>query len=459
MAVWQAIRTNELSFGLRLDPEFYQPKYLELEKKLLSFCKENVSSYASLSITPFEPARVNKFNYIEISDIKLDLGEVDFQSIGTNQTPDRAKFLMKGGEILVSTVRPNRSAIGLLPRNYHDYVVSSGFAPLKPVSVLFRAFLFIWFKTEFVTEWLTRYSTASMYPAVAVQDIINVPIFKPSPELLVALDKKIREIEILLEKSKKLYPEAEQELLERMEWGEVKTDHVLSYAATSKDIMADERLDPEFYQPKFERLENHLKKIGAIPLGDFCPTINRGVSPIYVESGEISIVNSQNLSATGVIAAADLEKTELSFYENDKNEKARLKQFDVLVYATGAYIGRTNCWFENTKAIAGIDCLIIKPDSRTCNPAYLALFLNSQAGLMQASCRASGSAQRHLYPNDLVKYQVFIPRDKMDKPDMAWQKKLADKIIAANDAQKVANQKLREAKGLVEKEIGKLIRR
>jgi restriction endonuclease S subunit len=127
------------------------------------------------------------------------------------------------------------------------------------------------------------------------------------------------------------------------------------------------------------------------------------------------------------------------------------------VYATGAYIGRTNCWLENMKAIAGIDCLIIQPDEKVCNPVYLALFLNSQAGLMQANRRASGSAQRHLYPNDLAKYKVFIPRNKNGKPDLAWQKKLTDKVVAANEAKKSAKQKIEEAKRLVEVEIEKMI--
>lgn len=61
------------------------------------------------------------------------------------------------------------------------------------------------------------------------------------------------------------------------------------------------------------------------------------------------------------------------------------------------------------------------------------------------------------YPQDIAKYQVFIPRDKNDKPDLAWQKKLANKVISANKVKTDAKKKLEEAKSLVEKEIEKLV--
>ncbi len=262
--------------------------------------------------------------------------------------------------------------------------------------------------------------------------------------------QKQREIE-------KLYKEAGCELLERMDWNKVDAKHVLDYKTTSKDIFENERLDPEFYQPKFEKLIRHLKKMGSIKLGEFCPIVKRGISPQYTESGEVFIVNSQNLGANGLIDTTSLEKTSLDYFNEEKNFAAQLAQFDVLTYATGAYIGRTNTWLEKEKAMAGIDCIISQSDKNICDPVYLSLFLNSTVGLMQANQRASGSAQRHLYPKDIKQYEIFIPQNKTGKPDLEWQKKLADKIIHAHKAKKIAKQKLQEAKELVEKEIKKLI--
>lgn len=113
-------------------------------------------------------------------------------------------------------------------------------------------------------------------------------------------------------------------------------------------------------------------------------------------------------------------------------------------------------YLEDAPGIANNHVSIIRPEKKICNPLYLALFLNSKAGLMQTDQRASGSAQREIYPQDIVKYDVFIP-EKKNKPDLEWQEKLADKIIQAYEAKNQAKQKLQEAKELVEDEIGKLI--
>ena len=135
----------------------------------------------------------------------------------------------------------------------------------------------------------------------------------------------------------------------------------------------------------------------------------------------------------------------------------RLKKRDVLLYSVGAYIGRCNILLDELKAMAGSFITILRADEEMVVPEYLSLFLNSQAGVMQSKQRMRGTAQHYLYPRDIKEISVFIPRDKSGKPDLAWQKKLADKIIAAYEAKKSAKQKLEEAKRLVETEIEKLL--
>jgi restriction endonuclease S subunit len=252
-----------------------------------------------------------------------------------------------------------------------------------------------------------------------------------------------------------LYKEAEQELLERIEWDSMKMDNTLSYTKMSKDVIDNERLDPEFYQLKFENLEKHLKKIGAITLDKFCQIPIRGVQPHYEENGDVLVINSKHLGRTE-IDIDNAERTTEAFYANQINERARIEKLDVLMYSTGAYIGRTNSYLHDKKAIASNHVTIIRPDIKICDPVYLALYLNSSAGLMQTDQRASGSAQREIYSQEIAKYLIFIPHKKGGEPDLAWQKKLADKIIVANEARRSAKQKLLEAKSLIEQEILRL---
>lgn len=76
---------------------------------------------------------------------------------------------------------------------------------------------------------------------------------------------------------------------------------------------------------------------------------------------------------------------------------------------------------------------------------------------MQSEQFASGSAQRELYPNDLMQFSIYIPKSKNGSIDLDWQKKQADKVISVSNAKTEAQAKLEEAKRMVEEAIsGKL---
>ena len=355
----------------------------------------------------------------------------------------------------MSRLRYYLKEFGVIPKKEYPPLLSTEYVVLRQKGKILPHLLIPYLLSSEIQFIFEHSQRGSEHPRLANKDILNLP-------LPISLTKKAKEIADTVvsaisdfEQSNNLYPEAERELLERMEWDKLATKHILNYAATSKDIRTDERLDPEFYQPKFENLEKHLKKVGAMKLGDFCPIPNRGIQPTY-DDGDILVINSKHLGPTE-IDIDNAEKTTQLFYDDENNKKARIKNLDVLMYSTGAYVGRTNSYLGEQKAIASNHVAIIRPDTKVCNPVYLALFLNSPAGLMQTDQRASGSAQREIYPQDIVKYQVFIPHDKNGKPDLEWQKKLADKVISANKAKMEAKQKLEEAKLLVEKEIEQII--
>lgn len=456
MAVWQAIKSQNLSYGLRLDPEFYQPKYLELEKKLLliSTPLNDVVTELNTGRTPEYCDDYKTIPVIRSGDLDNFFIRDDLQSLLRTHPKNKALDLKKN-DILISAI--GRGSIGKI-----SLYIGHGLATtvsevivlqkIKVNSCLLTAIL----SSEYGRLQIERQISGSTGQLHLIRQYLEKILVPKIERLEKPVEKLFYEAQILIYKSDMFYPEAEQELLERMEWNKVKNKRVLNYVVANKDITSNERLDPEFYQPKFENLEKHLKKIGVKILGDFCPMPTRGVQPKYDENGNVLVVNSKHLGPTE-IDINNTERTTNAFYMDEANEKARIQELDVLMYSTGAYVGRTNSYLHDKKAMANNHVTIIRPNPKICNPIYLALFLNSPAGLMQTDQRASGSAQREIYPQEIVKYQVFIPRDKKDKPDLAWQAKLADKIVKANEAKKSAKQKLKKAKELVEKEIENLI--
>ncbi|HEY3931638.1 MAG TPA: restriction endonuclease subunit S [Verrucomicrobiae bacterium] len=263
----------------------------------------------------------------------------------------------------------------------------------------------------------------------------------------------VREANALLETSKTYYPEAEAELLDRLGWSKLpKHSPELHYVADFNALEKAERIDAEFFQPQYNRLRKRLSAAGALSLGKFCPILNRGIQPEYVENGDVSVINSKHLGPNH-IDYSTLERTSKEAYESEESKKAWVKKFDVLLYSTGAYVGRTNVFLENFKALASNHVAIIRPDWNVCNPTYLALFLNSPVGLAQSVEFSTGSAQRELYPKHIQQFLVFLPTTRAGKIDLEWQKKLAAKVEAANSAKQEAESKLAEAKQLVEQAI------
>ncbi len=460
MAIFHTYNIAKLDEDLVLDGNFYRPER--------NFVINEISKTSSGRIADYffevEELITNQTNFHSFPIVNYDLPHSLGNILSHGNTIEKiselgsTKKLIKAYDLIISRLRYYLKEICLVPNRKYGQVASTEYVVIRSFSKLNTQILLPYFLSSKIQFIFSCSQRGSAHPRLANKDILNLPL----PDFLKAnndlLTEKINSAVINFESSLNLYPEAEQELLERLEWKSFNKEHTLSYKTVSNDIENNARLDAEFYQPKLIKLTSFLQKKGAMQLGNFCGTPKRGISPDYVENGNVHIVNSQHLGSNGIIDFENLEKTNELFYNDSRNQNAILSKHDVLVYATGAYIGRTNCWLESEKAVAGIDCIIIRPDNNICDPVYLALFLNSQVGLMQADQRASGSAQRHLYPNDLINYQVFIPQNKNGKPDVEWQKKLADKVVKSYEAKKEAKTKLKEAIDLVEIEIEKLLR-
>ena len=128
----------------------------------------------------------------------------------------------------------------------------------------------------------------------------------------------------------------------------------------------------------------------------------RGLQPQYVDDGTVAVVTSQHLGPHH-LAYGHLERTSEEAYTTAS--RARVRRGDVLVYTTGAYVGRTNVFLSDIKALASnhVNIIRLKPEY---DPAYVALFLNSFPGLLQTEKHAAGSAQAELYPSGLAKFII-----------------------------------------------------
>ncbi|MBD3339592.1 MAG: hypothetical protein GF353_10810 [Candidatus Lokiarchaeota archaeon] len=247
----------------------------------------------------------------------------------------------------------------------------------------------------------------------------------------------------LKKESEKLYNQATELLEQELGLDKFNLNESLNYTSTFFDIINSHRIDAQHYKPKFAQLIHHLKNhFKCVRIGTIASYNQRGVQPIYVEDGDINVITSQHITNTH-LKYDEFEKT-----SNDEfltHPEANVKLGDILIYTTGAYIGTTNPYLSNEKALASnhVNILKIKENIDT---TYLALVLNTTIGKLQTEKYQRGSAQAELYPNDIAKFIVpIIDEMKMEKIGNL----VKESLTKLNEAKQL----IQQAKSKVEKLI------
>src|SRR3989344_2190651 len=238
MAVWQPIQSQNLSYGLRFDPEFYRPDYTksrgELAKigtKTIAELKEDIR-YGLQAEPDYLQEGVNYIRALNLRDVGIE-GEI--LKIAESQIPS-PDYLAEEGDILITRSGANCGDTGVIENGfigatYGSYIIRIRLQGINP----FFAYAFL--QTKYGRFQTMQIRTGLAQPNLSIpyiENLIEIPT-RISPEVQKKIEAIIKSAFKKQRSITNLYQEAEQELLERMEWGKVKTDHVLTYTPTSKD--------------------------------------------------------------------------------------------------------------------------------------------------------------------------------------------------------------------------------
>ena len=134
-----------------------------------------VSAVADLVNERVDPRRwgTGTFRYIEISDVDLETCMLRDKSVPCAEAPSRARKLVRAGDVLVSTVRPERKAVGVVRSDQDGCVCTTGFAVLRPHGIDSLTFAHL-LKSDFVTAQLLRQMAGIAYPAIEEVCVIEL---------------------------------------------------------------------------------------------------------------------------------------------------------------------------------------------------------------------------------------------------------------------------------------------
>ena len=188
----------------RLDAEYYQQKYDEIEGKIKSYPKGYVpiSEYFCLVKDGFDKQK-KSYPYIEIGDVSIGEATASHNIIPTEKLPDNAKIKVQAGDILISKVRPNRGAVAIVSV-IPDLVVSGAFCVLRSTERYSSEVLLVLLKSAIYREWLLKWNVGTSYPVIKDENVCNLllPLLPEKAQQKIA--EKIRHSFALREKSKAL---------------------------------------------------------------------------------------------------------------------------------------------------------------------------------------------------------------------------------------------------------------
>jgi len=339
MAVVSVIARSQLEDTVRLDAEYYQPEYLNLEGKILKKAKSYVlwkHIHGQFTTGPFGSEFIvenyvtdSPYRYVRGQDVKeVFLLDTDNVYIPEEDFERLSKYALMEGDILVSVVGTLGNAVVI------DKSVPPAVFSCK--STVFRTkainpfYLIAYLNCRFGRVLLQRRVRGAVQTGLNINDLKSLPIFLPERLLQDEVAKVVLDARKSYDVSKSFYSQAENLLLEELGLRDFKPKYELSYTASLSQAFRAHRVDAEHFQPAHDQVIDKVKSYrnGYTLLSgcfdtvkaDFNPSSNPNNAFHYVELADID-------SSIGVIHSASEIKGE------DAPSRARrvLRKGDVIV--------------------------------------------------------------------------------------------------------------------------------
>ena len=448
MGAPSVVKKSELEGALRLDAEYYQPVYLGNERSIAA-CGMQVESLHDVVGKVRNGYDYRNFSdsgrpYIRVGDLLF--GEVlyrDASRVDVTVEQIRKDVALRLGDVLFSRKGTfGRSAVVEAP--FVDSVISSEIMRLRVAGGKVNPYyLSTYLNCRLGFLQVERRTHGVSNFSIGQRDLGELRVIVPDMGCQEAIEALVREAHEMREASCNLYLQAERIVLEELGWEALDLRQPRWWPVPLSRGREVKRLDADHFQPRYDRLIAHLGETGkARPLGEIASYIKRGVQPRYAGGGEVLAINSRYVGKQ-LINTEQAERTDVAFW--DDNPRARAYKHDVIMNSTGwGTIGRTNCVLHDERTVVDNHVTIIRVKEGTCDPVYLAVYLNSRPGLMQTGKWLSGSSgQIELYPGDIARFVVYVPSEGV-------QARVADLVTQSHDARRKVSTLLEEAKRKVE---------
>lgn len=197
-----------------LNSGFYLPRYSKLQQHLKSAGLQIVSlSELATCVRTKQRPRHGSIRYIQIGDIDITSGMITAWSwYEAEDAPNNAQRLISDWDVLVSTRRPTRRAVTVVPEELAGSYASVFLARLRAKPGNSPYYIQQYLRSIVGVLFLEQRCTETTYPVISEDDLETVPIPIVESEVQKEIEASTRSYEKLLSMSANLVREAEADV-------------------------------------------------------------------------------------------------------------------------------------------------------------------------------------------------------------------------------------------------------
>lgn len=447
MITHSIIQKSQLEGAHRLDAEYYQPEYfIDFTKgkwqpvgEALELCQYGISKDMNEEGHGYPIFRMNdiKNAFLNEDNIKyIDIPENIFN-----------EYRLEKNDILFNRVNAEefvgRTGIVKLINNFAfaSYLIR---LRTKRDGVVEPDYLNIFLNSSYGIKQIRKFRRRAVNQAnVNAEELKQIKIATLPLEFQSQISRLSDESWKQIELSKLLYQQAENLLLEELGLKDFQIEDDLSFIVNLSEVIEANRIDADFFQPKYQKLIAKVKMQNAKPLEQFIANYATGFpfkSEDYLEQG-MPLIRINNIKK----GYLDLNDTAF-LTEKDQllSPKDIAKSGDIVLSMSGT-IGMTAVVPEDIRKCS-VNQRILKFTPKNVEADYLVLVLNTIVGFYQLERIGTGGVQTNISYKDIK--NILIP-DLVKET----QQKIADLVRKSHEARRRSKELLEEAKREVEEMI------
>jgi len=448
---FSSVNYSEVDLGNRIDAEYFQPTYLHIEKELLKHNAEPLRNYCSITGSAFYPAATHLYEFGDLPFMRC-VDCISYPVITTRQDALFEKIpiefanehknikRLKKGEIVITKV--GTPCYASIVHDIDDVALSRTVLGLKKIKIVDPYYLVAFLRSKYGFLQLFREREQTIQFQLTLERVGNVLIFIPTDNNLeILISRCFGLYEKARKKSELLFAEAENLLLAEIGLNHWQPKHQLTFVKNYSDTEQAERIDAEYFQPKYEAIVKAVKayKGGWDTLGDLV-TVKKSVevgSGEYLDEG-IPFIRVSNISPFEITEEKYISE---KLYVEIKQHQP--KQGEILFSKDGSP-GIAHYLDEPPrKMITSGGILRLKSKTTKINNEYLTLVLNSVLVKEQINRDVGGSIILHWRPDQVKETVIPILAEKK-------QTEIQEKVIESLKLRKKSKHLLECAKRAVE---------